>query len=401
MRGTPSFVGSRLREAREARGVSASSLADLIGKSRQAISQYENDHQTPAPDVMELITQRLDFPPQFFLRRVTDEEELTAVFYRSMSAATKAARVRAERRYLWLRLCVQYLRRVVDFPNINIPQYDMPDDPTQIGEHDIEEKATAVRRHLGLQDGPISDLALLLENNGVVVVRQKLGADKLDAFSEWNARDHRPYVVLGTEKASAVRSRFDAAHELGHLILHRNIAPSALANKTNFSLIEKQAHRFAGAFLLPAATFADESWLSSLDAFKSLKAKWHVSIQAMLTRAANLGLVTERRQEHLWRSLSRRGWRTREPFDDEFEPEYPRLLRRSIDLLLDNGMSPAHDLETEFGLRARDIESVLGIPDGYLTGDDSVKLLRFPAPRASKTGASSETGAPVIRFPDN
>ena len=36
--GTPGFVGPRLREAREGRGLTAMSLAELLGITRSAIS---------------------------------------------------------------------------------------------------------------------------------------------------------------------------------------------------------------------------------------------------------------------------------------------------------------------------------------------------------------------------
>ena len=55
--GTPRFVGGRLRQAREARGVSASALAALLGVSRQAVSQYERGPETPSPAVMHRIAE--------------------------------------------------------------------------------------------------------------------------------------------------------------------------------------------------------------------------------------------------------------------------------------------------------------------------------------------------------
>ena len=64
-----------------------------------------------------------------------------------------------------------------------------------------------------------------------------------------------PIVVLGSDKGAAVRSRFDAAHELAHLLLHSKFDEKDLKNATRFKQIERQADRFAGAFILPATTF--------------------------------------------------------------------------------------------------------------------------------------------------
>src|SRR3712207_3322857 len=100
--GTPGFIGARLRESREARGMTASALAEIVGVTRAAISQYENGHQSPAPAVMRSISAALNMPVQRFLKPLYRREQ-GVVYYRCMSTATKTARQRAERRYEWLR----------------------------------------------------------------------------------------------------------------------------------------------------------------------------------------------------------------------------------------------------------------------------------------------------------
>ena len=87
-------------------------------------------------------------------------------------------------------------------------------------------------------------MTLLLENHGVVASRFELESDKLDSFSLWDSRTHRPLLILGADKQSAVRSRYDAAHELGHLIVHRNVPKAMLKDKPTLALVESQAHQF-------------------------------------------------------------------------------------------------------------------------------------------------------------
>ena len=94
--GISRFVGLRLKEAREARGLTVSSLADLIGVTRQAVSQYENGQVAPSANTMSQITRTLNIPLGFFLEPVAPDEATSSVFYRSMSATTKSARARAE-----------------------------------------------------------------------------------------------------------------------------------------------------------------------------------------------------------------------------------------------------------------------------------------------------------------
>ena len=96
---------------------------------------------------------------------------------------------------------------------------------------------------------------------------------------------------LAADKSIACRSRFDAAHELGHLILHQKVKRSAIANPVGHQLLEKQANRFAGAFLLPEESFATDFYSSTLDALRIVKEKWLVSIAMILYRAQELEFI--------------------------------------------------------------------------------------------------------------
>lgn len=198
----------------------------------------------------------------------------------------------------------------------------------------IEDVADQTRKAWGLGNGPISDVTLLLENNGVIISKVTLGTIYMDGFSGWDVASNTPYIILGDDKGSAVRSRFDVAHELGHLILHRNLSPECIHNPVNNKLIESQAYSFAKAFLLPANIFAEDLYVVSLDSLRALKIKWLVSIGAMLYRAQDLELTSGKQAKSLWVNYTRRGWKLKEPLDDELVPEYPRLLRRAFELII-------------------------------------------------------------------
>ena len=256
--GTPNFRGPRLREAREARGLTGTALADLLGVTRGAVSQYENGLATPHPTVMENIAGILRMPTEFFSYDARWPVARPR-FMRSMATATKTARTRAERRYEWLVALGRYLSGFVTLPAVNLPKLDTPSHLSEITDEFIDDAAEAVRRHWKLGDGPISNVVWLLENNGCIIAQSELWGEKLDALSDVDDEfDGRPYVVLGLDKRSAVRSRFDAAHELGHMILHRRIDRSRIfkSGSPEFEIIENQAHRFAGAFYCRASRSA-------------------------------------------------------------------------------------------------------------------------------------------------
>ena len=116
--GTPGFVGASLREAREARGITAIALAEDLGISRAAVSQYEADQQSPRPEVMEQIAARLRLPLRFFMQKHAPDVD-SLIFWRSVSTATKSARTRVRRRLKWLRSIAIYLREYVEFPPVD------------------------------------------------------------------------------------------------------------------------------------------------------------------------------------------------------------------------------------------------------------------------------------------
>lgn len=387
--GTPGFISARLREAREARGLTAISLAEMVGVSRQAISQYEIGVGSPRPEVLKRISSVLNVPEHRFVRPV-DRSESRTVFYRSMSAATKAARSRAQARYAWLREIVSYLVEHVEFPRVNFPDFQLPSDPAMISTDDIERIANETRRFWGMGDAPISNMVWLLENNGAIVARDELAADTLDAFSEFVAEEMRPYIILGSDKASALRSRFDPAHELGHLILHRQVDQSRLTSTLDFKRIEAQAHWFAGAFLLPAKSFIQDLYCASLDTFKALSPKWKVSMGAMIKRAQNLEMISDEKAQRLWIQRTRLGYNKREPLDEQLPIEQPRVMIKSMELCIKtSGLTP-NQILFDLALASNDVETLCNLPPQFL--EEKPIMVNEPAVRVLRSVPRQENG---------
>jgi len=366
MKGTPGFIGERLRQGREARGLTAIALSELVDISRQAISLFELGNASPQPDTLDEIAERLNLPVSFFLLPMR-KSIYSAVFFRSMCAATKMDRGRGGSRMEWLlELIVPYLQRFVSFPKTNLPLLDIPENPAHLKDEDIEELAIQTRRAWGLHDGPISNLVRLLENNGILVTRLELDSPTLDAFSQYIITNNTPLVILGANKQSAVRSRFDAAHECGHLILHRHLNNSLLKNTTIFKLIEQQANRFASTLLFPRNQFAGDYTIPTLNAFQALKSKWIVSIGMIIKRAYDLEFISEEHYRRLWINYNRRGWKKDEPLDNKIPIEKPVLLKRALKLIIENQLRTPEQILTDIPLSRRDIEELLYIPSGSL-----------------------------------
>ena len=371
MKGILGFIGERLTESREARGITKSSLANLIGVAPPQITKYENGDQTPSQGTLEKICSVLSMPVDyFFYERERETDSSSAIFYRSISSATKRQRLSAEKKYLWVQDIYSYLWRFIEFPNVNLPEIDVPQSPELISPDFIETVAERLRQHWGVSDSPIENITRLVENNGIVISFYDLEADTLDAFSQYCF--DKPHIIVSNQK-TASRIRFNIAHEIGHLVLHRNISSKVFNTNEMFKLMEKQAHRFAGAFIFPQTPFFEEILCADLTTFRLRKARWKLSIAAMIYRAKDLKLIDDEGEERLRRSYGRNRWNRNEPLDDEMPIDYPELLKDALELIINEGVQSRSDVLEAIPISISDIENLAGLEPDFLK-DKVVKL---------------------------
>ncbi|TAA11091.1 ImmA/IrrE family metallo-endopeptidase [Pseudoxanthomonas winnipegensis] len=361
-RAISTFQPARLEQAMAARGYSAVLLADLVGVTSTTISRWRNEAQVPSGDVLFRLASALRVTPEWLTRPAADS--VARPFYRGSIAQMKGERALLCARVQWLDELADQLGMYVEYPKVNVPTKSFKK-PTEISHVDIESAAEDCRRAWGLKNGPVSDVVLLLENAGAIVAREETGAARIEGLSTWSSKG-RPLVLLCADKGNAFRSRFDAAHELGHLVLHSEI--EAPGDAATHKLIEDQAHRFAGAFLMPAKSFVAEVALPvTLQGLLMLKQRWGVSVGAMIMRLSKLGLLSENDYLRLIKLRSAKWGSKQEPQDDERKPEEPRLLRRTVELLHSSGVVRRESLSDFTGLSGRDVEALLNLPWGQLT----------------------------------
>ncbi len=390
--GTPGFVGKRLREARQARGLSITALAGLLsGISKQSISAYELSEATPHPDHAVQIANLLRLPLEFFLDPEPYEDD-SAIYWRSLAAATKSARDSVRRRYDWLRRIVRYLSQFVEFPDLKLPPTVPVRDPVEISASMIEAAARTTRQFFGLGNAPVDNVTWLLENHGVIIGYADFAAAPLDSFSQVCSDGHA-YTLINSDHGTAVRYRFDLAHELGHMVLHRNIEPGLFTNASRNPVFEKQAHDFAREFLMPSETFARSFRIPTIDGLKLTKQTWKTSMQACLIQARNLGLVTDVQEQRIWRSLASRGWRRNEPLDDVFIPEQPELLRNAFSTALKSGISREQIL-ADLPYGGEEIEELCGLIPGTLVP----ALANAAPPMDAQVLVRRDRGGHVLKF---
>lgn len=323
------FDPTRLRLARQALMLRKKDLAERVGVSAGAVSQYENGSASPSPRVVAALALALGVPSDFFAGdRPLGSAPATTAHFRSLRSTSKQERDRAFAHAV----LTWELARVIE-RYVRLPAYELPSD-LAVGTEDstaaVEEVARRAREELRLGTGPVPHVIRLLESRGVICTRLPAQTRRVFAFS--CDFPLRPVVVLSTERTHRAAGRFDAAHEFGHLLLHHDEEPGSHA-------VERQAHAFASEFLAPSSEIA--GLLPSRVDWKQLmhlKEIWGISIQALLYRARALKVMPEHTYRRAVTELNARGWRTQEPGDDGHAEE-PVVLRRAIEMIESGGRS--------------------------------------------------------------
>ena len=362
------FNGQRLRQARLYNGLSINDLANILGVTKQAISQYETQNKTPEFEKMRIITEKLNFPSSYFFQEDIYEVNAKTTYFRALLSANKNIRLQQQIKLKHLAIIYQVLNKYLEFPALNIPQIEYKN------ELDFEQIALDLRAYWELGEKPIDNISHLLEKNGIIVASYPVNQDNIDAYSQKiKVEDQDRYIiVLSNDKNSAVRSNFDAAHELGHILLHDwNIDLEELPRE-DFKQQEREANYFAAAFLLPKNAFLRDVSLypKDLKYYIELKKKWKVSISAMLIRANRLGVITDNQYQYLMKQMAINNWRNPEPLDNILIKQEPILLNKSIEILLQNKIFNAKEFmeeltENKLSMKPEEVEMLLNLDKGY------------------------------------
>ncbi len=335
--GVVNFDPMRLAQALDFKLKTKAALAKSIGASTSVLACYLNGSRKPSPENFEKIADALEFPKKFFLTpQALDGYNESLKLWRSLSSRKTADTRKGEVIMSWMAEIHRIFNAVFDLPiykmNEEIDSWGLPSDISQITVDVAEDAASRVRACWNLGKLPIKNLLRTVEKAGIVVGRFNLNVPQLDAVSTFYKG--RPYILLNSFKESGCRARFDLAHEIGHLVLHRHVSKEDFSGENGkeiYQKLEQQAHWFAGALLLPADRFTSDFWAPTFQCFVDMKEKWKVSIQAMIRRGLTLELLTENQYNWLNIAISKKKARQVEPLDDKITPERIRLFPKCFE----------------------------------------------------------------------
>lgn len=341
MQANPNMV----RLARESRGFAQKDLAARAGLVQGFISKVENGLLALEGDRLAAVARAVGYPVELL---VADEalEAVDALFHRRLRTTPAGELRKAQAKINVLRIQLHRLLEGIaletphTFPRLDLDELD----------GDIEEAARLVRRHWRLPMGPVANVTATIEAAGGIVMIQDFGTAKVDAASQWPSGD-RPYFFV-RPGIGGERQRLNLAHEVAHMVLHSVPAPE----------LEDQAHRFAGALLVPAAEFRPQIGVRlTLARLFELKQYWKVSMQALVMRASALGAITDRQKRSFFQTISARGYRKREP--GELPQEQPRIVSAVLDTHLHGHRYTIAELSRVAMVGEQEFRDVYGVRD--------------------------------------
>ena len=356
------IYGERIKQGRILRGLSQEQLAKQLDITRQAISNCEKNNINLNINNLLKMSEALELPLSFFYKSPVDDNE-QIIFFRSKDIPKKTRDQLKEEINVFDKEIVRYFENYIQFPTINLPNLKeiLGEEVCNYKKETIIKACKEIRKYWNIGDKPIDNLAYLLQLNGFIISKQYINQNKTDGFSQ--RIGDKSYIFVSANKECAVRTRFDLAHELGHLVLHNRLGKEDVEEK----VIEKDADFFASEFLYPSDVFLNEiqDYSIGFDRFIELKEKWKISIQAIVRKCKDLELISDDKYIYFQKRISYNKWRKNETLDNIIVAEEPILFGDIIELLLENSVITKKDILMDISLEKKDIIKYCNLDKDY------------------------------------
>jgi Zn-dependent peptidase ImmA (M78 family)/transcriptional regulator with XRE-family HTH domain len=363
------IYGERIKQARELRGFTQTKLAELLKVTQGRIAQVEGEFRDVADSLIAEIAYRTELPLSYFSKAPENWLSAGSLLFRARTSISKREVTQSLRDAEHVFGLAHSMARNLE---ISASLRTIDGDP--------KDAARKTRALLGIAaTEPIHNLIRILENAGVWVLAVPAMRGR-DAFCCWAEADGRqiPVIVISPD-CPGDRLAMNVAHELGHLVLHKNMLGRLSPE------LEKEAFAFGAELLMPEAGIrTDLRPPISLTRVARLKPKWGVSIQALIRRAYDLNVISERQYRYLFMQLSSKGWRTTEPIP--IIPEKPRLLKKMAEVLYGSPV-PVDRIGAGADMLPAEVSRILGLYAEAEKKPEAAKsrVVAFPTPyRAGK-----------------
>lgn len=257
-------LGSRLRKARERRGLSQQVVAAALALPRTAVTNIESGSRAVSTLELTRLAEIYAYPPALFLaaNEEPEAEDLSTVLQRAVPEIMEAPQVKMAVRRL-LELCREgaILRQILGQAFAQaIPDYAAS--MSNVGDAIRQGEAVAgeERKRLGFGNAPIRNIAEFISDQGIWTAATALPNGLSGLFV------NHPTVglaILINRRHWPVRKNFSHCHEYAHALFDRRETVTATRRENASELMEKRANAFAAAFLMPPGGVAEQ--LSQID----------------------------------------------------------------------------------------------------------------------------------------
>lgn len=312
-----SYNPEMIKLGRESRGLTQNELCDRLNMAQGTISKLENADYIISEELVEKISDILDYPSTFFKIKA-QIYPTSLIYYRRKIKVQGKVLTQSEAKMNVVRITLERLIAEIELPEINLLDWDIEKNGSP------ENAALFLREKWRVPKGRIEDLTKLVEDNGIIVIHFNFGTDKMEGLSLFT-NQNQPVIYLNSNMPSD-RLRFTLAHELGHLVMHFG---KLFDNSRD---LEKEAFQFASEFLIPTIDFKKGIEKIDLMTLANMKRYWRVSMQSMIYKARHNNIITANQEKYLWSQLSANGYNKTEPVELSFPKEIPTLVKEIIEL---------------------------------------------------------------------
>lgn len=340
------FNPTRLKTARMYRAKTLDILANETKINKKDILAFEEGRYLPTLENSLKLAKGLNFPQEYFYKKDKLKVVLENTHIAVPGRVPRVEEVACREQLIMTHKIVAVLGETTDMPKLNLPM--------NLDRNTNEEQlAQKTRECFNLDNKSISNVANVMENNGIIISDINVGKKGAVALTQKQSidKDIKYVVCLGNDENSLAKRNYEMAYELAYVVSNNLNIPTKRFSKDDF----------ASAFLMPADEFKkDLVNPEDLNLYVELKEKWNVPIVIILYRAHQLGVLNYKKYNYLMNEMNKKGWLNKEPLDIKIKSNSSSMLE---DLIKANGMNDTIELLSERGIDIypKDIENLFGL----------------------------------------
>lgn len=325
--------------ARETRGINQFELAPMIGISPAHMSKMEQGMVEIDDYYIDKLSEVLQYPKSFFYQEYEVLQPLLSYRKREVVAQKLLTPIDAQLNVYSMH--IDYLVKKLSIGAVELPSLEVSKTSSPA------KCAKQLRKIWNIKEGVVNDLTKIIESKGIIIHSFNFGTERVDSRSISTTSGQN--VIYTNSTLLGDRLRFTLAFELGHMVMHLKALPDLERD------VNHEANLFASELLMPEMEIRpDFANGVTIGVLGELKRKWKVSMQTLLFRAEDLGIITYNHKRYLIGQFNKLKIRRREPQGLDIPKEKPQLLDTLLNKYRNKYKADNHMLADELHLQYQD-----------------------------------------------